>query len=297
MKVGLLGTGRMGAAIARRLIDCGHSLIVWNRSVGKAAALVEHGATLASSPADLAANAQIIISILTDAAAIEATFAGPEGVFAADIAGRIIIEMSTVGPQTQIDLAERLAARGAALVECPVGGTVGPARDGKLLGLVGGADGDVARVRPIIEQMCRRVEHVGPIGSGARMKLAVNLPLMVYWQALGEAIALAKPIGLDPVRLMDILADTSGAPTAIKLRGPLVAAVLKGAAAGATLFDIDSIRKDLRTMLAEGEHLGYDLLTTRAAMQAFDAAASAGLGGHDSTELAAWWVANARQAS
>ena len=92
---------------------------------------------------------------------------------------------------------------------------MGPARDGKLFGLVGGDDADVARLRPVLDQLCRRVEHVGPVGSGARLKLAINLPLLVYWQSLGEALALCKPLNLPPERLVDIMADTSRArPTA-----------------------------------------------------------------------------------
>jgi 3-hydroxyisobutyrate dehydrogenase len=115
-----------------------------------------------------------------------------------DIQGKLFIEMSTVRPQTEKQLAAKARALGAAFIDCPVGGTVGPAREGKLLGFVGGDADDVARARPLLEQMCRRVEHVGPVGSGASMKLAINLPLLVYWQALGEALLLCKPLGLDP---------------------------------------------------------------------------------------------------
>ncbi len=88
------------------------------------------------------------------------------------------------------------------MIDCPVGGSVGPASDGKLFGFVGGADADVARRRPVLDQMCRRVEHVGPVGAGASMKLAINLPLMVYWQAFGEALSLVAPLKLDPDRLV-----------------------------------------------------------------------------------------------
>src|SRR5438034_622573 len=105
--------------------------------------------------------------------------------------------------------------------------TVGPAREGKLFGFVGGDEGDVARAKPLLDQLCRRVEHVGPIGAGASMKLAINLPLLVYYQALGEALSLCRPLGLDPARLMDIFADPSGGPNKLKLRWPLTAAALQ----------------------------------------------------------------------
>ena len=91
-----------------------------------------------------------------------------------------------------------MTRQGAAFVECPVGGSTGPAREGKLFGLVGGAPADIARAMPVLEQLCRRIEHIGALGSGATMKLAVNLPLLVYWQALGEALAICKPLNLPP---------------------------------------------------------------------------------------------------
>jgi 3-hydroxyisobutyrate dehydrogenase len=293
MKIGILGTGRMGSAMGERLLDLGHTLTVWNRTPAKAAALVARGAGLASNPAAVAGASDIVLSVLTDAAAIDAAYAGASGALAGPVAGKLFIEMSTVRPLTQVALAARVRACAAALVECPVGGTVGPAREGRLLGLVGGLAADVARARPLLEQLCRRVEHVGDIGAGASMKLAINLPLMVYWQALGEALALARPTGLSPERLLDILSDTSGAPTALKLRAPAVVAALSGVRTRGAHFDIDSIRKDLRTMIDEAQSLGYALPTAGAALATFDAAAADGMGSGDGTELAAWWLARA----
>lgn len=290
MKIGLLGTGRMGSAIAERLLGCGHTLTVWNRSVEKTAPLTGRGAQRGATPADVVAASEIVLSILTDAAAIEAAYGGAGGALAGPVAGRLFIEMSTVRPATQIALAGRIGALGGAMIECPVGGTVGPARDGKLFGLVGGEAVDVERARPLLEQMCRRVEHVGPVGAGASMKLAINLPLLVYWQALGEALALAGPAGMDPARLIDILADTSGAPALMKFRGSAVASALAGADLGPAHFNIDSIRKDLRTMLDEARSLGRTLPAASAALQSFDAAAKQGMGDRDGTELAAWWL-------
>ena len=291
MNIGILGTGRMGAAIAERLLDNGHSVSVWNRSPAKTKALTERGAHLAASPAELVARSEIVLSVLTDAKAIEATYAGPAGVLSGPIDGKLFIEMSTVRPATQMALAERIRAKRGAMLECPVGGTVGPARNGKLLGFVGGKAEDVARARPLLEQMCRRFEHVGDIGAGASMKLAINLPLLVYWQALAEALALAKPAGLTPERMMDILCDTSGAPSILKLRTPAIVSALSGVSLGAAQFNIDSIRKDLRTMIEEAQALGYVLPTATAALSSFDSASADGLGDSDGTERAAWWLA------
>jgi 3-hydroxyisobutyrate dehydrogenase len=218
MQIGIAGLGKMGSAIARRLIEVGHDLTVWNRSLEKARPLANAGAKVAANPADVARNAQTIITILTDAAAIDAVYGAPAGLLAGDVTGKLFIEMSTVAPATETALAEKVRAKGAALVECPVGGTTGPAQQGKLIGLMGGEPADVERARPILEHLCRRLELCGPVGAGAVMKLTINMPLMIYWQALGEALALCRPLGLDPARLMELLADTSGGPNVLGTR-------------------------------------------------------------------------------
>src|SRR5205085_3688357 len=135
----------------------------------------------------------------------------------------------TVRPDTMLSIGTAVASQAGAFVECPVGGSTAPAKEGKLFGLAGGAKADVARAMPLLEQLCRRIEHVGELGAGATMKLAVNLPLLVYWQALGEALAICQPLNLPPDRLIDILSDTAGTPTAMKGRGGGIAKVLGGA--------------------------------------------------------------------
>ena len=181
------------------------------------------------------------------------------GLLAGDVRGKLFIEMSTVRPQTQIALARQVRAKGAAFVECPVGGSTGPARQGKLIGLMGAEPADAERGKPILGELCRRLEHCGPVGSGAMMKLTINMPLMIYWQALGEALALCRPLGLDPARIMDLLSDTSGGPNVLKVRGPAVAHMLKSGDGGPVTFDVDSAIKDLRMMLAEGRERGVEL--------------------------------------
>ena len=284
MKIGMAGTGRMGAAIAQRLAGRGHQVTVWNRTADKARAL---GLPVAEDPAGLLEASEIIISILTDASAIEAVYSK---LLSGDVRRKLFIEMSTVRPETQKKLAEKVKAKGAALVECPVGGTVGPAKEGKLFGFAGGEAADVARARPLLDQMCRRVEHVGPVGAGAAMKLAINLPLLVFWQAFGEALSLCEPLGIDPARLMDIFADTSGGPNVLKVRGPAIAAALAGKDPGGATFNVDSIRKDLRTMLEEARALGRELPVTQRALECFDRAARDGLGAADAAMLPASWL-------
>jgi len=290
MKIGIAGTGRMGAAIATRLLGLGHEVSVWNRSAAKTRPLADAGARAADTPQRLARESEAVVTILTDDAAIEGVYGGKEGLLAADVAGKLFVEMSTVRPDTERALAARVRARGAALVECPVGGTVGPAKEGRLFGFVGGELADVARARPLLEQLCRRVEHVGPVGAGAAMKLAINLPLMVYWQALGEALSLIRPLALDPARVIDILGDTSGAPNVLKARGATIAAALAGTPPGAVTFDVDSMRKDLRSMLDEAQAAGRALPVAERALECFDRASREGLGAADCSMVPVHWA-------
>src|SRR3989441_12679054 len=134
----------MGAAIGQRLMSLGHELAVWNRTTEKTRALAAAGAKVAVSPSQLASSSETIITILTDATAIDAAYRGKDGLLAGDVAGKLFIDMSTVRPETERALAGKIRAKGAAMIECPVGGTIGPAKDGKLFGFVGGEAPDVA---------------------------------------------------------------------------------------------------------------------------------------------------------
>ena len=271
----------MGTAIAGRLLRLGHEVAVWNRTSEKTTALAAAGAQVAATPGQLASGSEIIITILTNAAAIDAVYLGVDGLLSGDIAGKLFIEMSTVRPVAAQALAARVRDKGAALIDCPVGGSVGPATHGKLFGFAGGEAGNVARARPILDQLCRRVEHVGAAGAGAAMKLAVNLPTQVYWQALGEALSLCRPLNLDPVRLMDIFSDTSGAPKVLEHRGADIAAALGGKNMPSQNFTLDSVRKDLRTMLEEAQALGCKLPVVERALECYDQASREGLGATD----------------
>jgi 3-hydroxyisobutyrate dehydrogenase len=289
MKIGIIGLGRMGAALATRLQGCGHDIVVWNRTPDKAKGLVEAGAVLAGSPAAVVEQSEAIITCLLDADALEAVFGGDQGILTADVNGKLFIEMSTVQPKTQRALAERIIVKGGAYVECPVSGSTGPAREGRLIGLAGGAPDDVARARPILEQLCRRIEHAGPVGSGASLKLAVNLPLVVYYQALGEAYSLCRHLGLDPERIVDLFSDTSGGANILKARGAMIAKGMSGDDPQPVTFDVDSFRKDLRTMLAEGEEHGFSLPVVERTLSVYDEASQQGWGSRDGTSLAGYW--------
>jgi 3-hydroxyisobutyrate dehydrogenase len=293
MRIGIAGLGRMGQAIALRLHETSHALTVWNRDPEKAANLAKQvSVDIAETPAALADRSDIVLSMLTDAAALDAVYRGPAGLLSAQLAGKLLIDMSTVQPATEIALAEAVRAAGGAFVECPVGGTTGPARAGTLLGLLGGSEADAARARPLLEKLCRRVEHVGPVGSGASMKLAINLPLSLFYQTLGEALALCRHLDQDPAWLMAFFAETPGGANLLKVRGSAIAEALAGGQPSPT-FDIASLRKDLRTMLAEAEALGADLPLTKRTLAIYDGAAASGWDHKDVSTLPAYWSGRA----
>lgn len=280
----------MGSAIAQRLMSVGHEVGVWNRDAAKTKPLTEAGAKLFASPAELAARCDVVVVMLLNDAATEAVYRGPNGILTAELNGKLVIDMSTLRPDTMASIGAAALQAGAAFVECPVGGSTAPAKEGKLFGLAGGSQADVARAMPILEQMCRRIEHVGGLGAGATLKLAVNLPLLVYWQALGEALTVCKPLNLPPERLIDILSDTAGAPTALKARGPAIAKVLSGEPAGPTAFGLSAAKKDLATAVQFANSIHATLPVTASALACFEEAEAAGLGDADATAVSVRWV-------
>jgi 3-hydroxyisobutyrate dehydrogenase len=290
MDVGIAGVGKMGAAIALRLMEVGHKVTVWNRSADKVKPLAEAGATVAATPAELAAKSEAIITILTDAAAIDVVYGGPSGLLSGAVAGKLFIDMSTVQPATEVALAEKVRAKGAALVECPVGGTTGPARQGQLVGLLGTEAADADRALPLLKQLCRRIDHCGKVGSAASVKLAINLPLMISWQAFGEAFALSKDTKLSAEQLVNLFTDISATTNAIKARAPMIQAMLAGGGEGAgATFTVENGLKDLRTMAAEGRARGMVLPLVERAADCFDEANRSGWGQRDGAAVAVFW--------
>jgi 3-hydroxyisobutyrate dehydrogenase len=227
--------------------------------------------------------------MLMDEDAIDHVYNGEFGLLAGDVTDKLFIEMSTVRPEVQIALAKVVRASGARFVECPVGGTTGPARQGKLFGFMGAEAGDAALARPILDQLCRRLEHVGPVGNGALAKFTINMPLMIYYQALGEALAMARPLGLEPERMMDILADTSGGPNVLKTRGPAIARMLKGEDAPVT-FPLEGCIKDLQSMQAEGKARGLTLPLTQMTLACMEESSAKGLGPKEAAAHSVYWA-------
>lgn len=290
MKISLAGTGKMGSAIAARLLSEGHQVTVWNRTAARAEPLLALGARRVSLARELCAGAELVISMLTDEQALDDVYFSADGLLAGAAPGQMFVDMSTTSSARQVDMGRRLTAAGFSYVECPVGGSVGPAKEGKLLGFAGGGVDELARALPVLSILCRRIEHVGPHGAGAMMKLAINLPLMVYWQTLGEALSLIAPLGLDPARVIDIFTETSGGPNMLKVRGPMIAQALAGQASDAVTVNLATMRKDVRSMLAQGTQQHRSMPLTAATLASFDQAAASGLDAADCTRLLTWWL-------
>lgn len=277
--IGIAGTGRMGTAFARRLIETGHSVHVWNRSPARLEAAVGAGAT-ATDLAGLAACDTILLS-LTDAAASKAVL---EGLISAGLTGRLVVELSTLLPADADALAARATASGADFLHCPVGGTVAPALKGQLLGLAGGTRAAFDRAMPVLGTLCRRVEHLGTPGAAARMKLAINLPLAIYWQTLGESLALLRGAGVPNDLAISLIADSSAGPTVLKNRAQVVVDTLNGTDQAGT-FDIAGLTKDLTLALTLAETEGASLPLAQATVPRLRAALDAGLGHFDGASL------------
>jgi len=296
VKIGLVGTGKMGKAMALRLLEKGYSVSVWNRTPDKVKDLRDVGALVATSPRQLAEAVDIVITVLTNKTAQQAVFGQPEtGLLAVSLSGKTVVDMSTVRPEASLALNAAVTEKGGLFVESPVGGTVGPAREGKLFAFVGASPEAFGRVAPLLNDLCRRVEHVGPVGAGASMKLAVNLPLVVFWQAFGEALSLVAHLDIPADRLIDILADTSGASTAFKSRTQQFIGRLQGGPPFPASFDIQSIRKDLSTMQEEAQSRGIPLPVVSAAITAYNESIAQGLDKSDSIEQSLFWHAKGIQ--
>lgn len=295
MAVGICGTGKMGAAMAERLIDSGETLTVWNRTPQRTEALVARGAASAASPAALAATCDTILCMLIDDDALAAVYEGKDGLLSASLAGKLVVEMSTVRAATTERLAARVRASGGAFVACPVGGTVAPARNGQLIGMAGGEAIDVARSRPLLEKLCRRVDHVGPVGAAATMKLALNLPLMVWFEAVGEALAIAEHAGIDRAQAVDLLGDSSGASKVAGLFLPGILKAIEGDIPAGAVFEMSGAVKDIRLMAEVIAAMGIDAPVAAATHGCYEAALDDGWADRNFPLLTAWRVLRERR--
>ena len=217
-KVAVVGLGAMGRAIATRLLATGHDVVVWNRSPGAVAGAVAEGAVPAATPAEAAGQAEFVLTMVADPAALVAVTDGPQGILAGATAGSALLQMATVGPEPVLALARRMPAH-VDLVDCPVLGSISEATEGTLAVFVGG---DPERARPVLSSL-GRVVPVGPIGAGSAAKLVANSTLFGVLGVLGEAVALGDGLGLPREATWEVLGASPLAAQAERRRRPLEA--------------------------------------------------------------------------
>jgi 3-hydroxyisobutyrate dehydrogenase/2-hydroxy-3-oxopropionate reductase len=288
-RIAILGTGRMGSAMSRALAADGHDLVVYNRTEDTARSLAgELGASVADSPADAAAAADVVISMLTDGDAVMALYEGEHGVLEGLREGQVILEMSTVLPEVSRSLDERVRAGGAGILDAPVSGSVSLAEAGQLTIMVGGQEADLERARPVLESLSARIFHMGPLGSGAVMKLAVNNVVMGINQSISESLVLAERAGIDRSKAYDVFsASAIGAPFVQYKR-----AAFLDPEGTPMAFSVDLAAKDMGLVLELGEQVGADLPQAEIDVAVLHEIADAGDGERDLS-----WVASHLRAS
>lgn len=275
-RIALLGLGLMGSGMAGRLLDAGYPLTVYNRTAAKAKPLEARGATLARSPREAAAGAAVILSMLADVPVSREAWLGTEGALVAAAPGAILVESSTVTVAWIHELAEAAQQRGCELVDAPVTGSKAQAAAGQLLFLAGGSATVLQKIAPILNTMGRGVVQVGPVGSGARLKLINNFLAGVQTAALAEAVSLIERSGLDAQKALSVLTEGApGSPLVKLLSGRMTARQYE------PQFVLRLMAKDLRYAVGEASHQSLDLSMARAALEVFEHAIAAGQGEED----------------
>jgi len=280
MNVGIVGLGRMGSATAARLRDQGFDLIGWDHEAAANERAKAAGVRSAANAGAVAAASDLVISSITEDDGARRIFAGPDGFLQADVSGKLFVEMSTLRPMTGRELAPLVEQKGARLVEAPVLGTIPQARAGTLFAMAGGRAEDLLRVRPVLEKLTRRIVHMGPAGSGYAMKLAANVGLGAYVQAIAESLALGLRQGLALEAMLDALQESATACGWLKAK----AGVLRGDDAEMTL-DIRTLRKDIMSAVATGALTGVPMPLTSGALAALSAAVESDYATRDIAEL------------
>jgi 3-hydroxyisobutyrate dehydrogenase len=295
VEVAILGTGRMGSAMARRVADAGHDLTIWNRTVAtaRAVAAAAPGARIAVAPTPEAAvgGKTVVLAVLSDGDAGRTVLLN-DAVLAALTPDAVVCDLGTSGMSAARDLERGVSDAGARFVDAPVSGSVPAVEAGRLLVMAGGNADAIADAAAVIGAFARRIVHVGEVGAGQAMKLAVNLVVHNLNAAVAEALALATSAGITPAGAYDVFEDSViAAPFVVYKR----AAFLDPHAPVA--MSLDLVNKDLHLITGLAEELGVHLPVTNAAVQAVTAACGAGLGPSDMASLGRFLMTQARSVS
>jgi 3-hydroxyisobutyrate dehydrogenase-like beta-hydroxyacid dehydrogenase len=261
-KLGFLGVGYMGSPIVQRLLESGFKVAAYDRDLGKAEELIRYGGTVAESVAQLSSTCDVLLSCLPSDEAVLDVYKGPEGAFANAIRGALVIDMSTVNPQTSLELSKLGSERGVDVLDVTISGSTPAAEQGALILFGGGDQRCFSAAESIFRVISRKHFYLGPTGSGAIMKLVVNALLGIGMQAIAEAVAFSEKAGLDRNRLLDVLSQTAVvAPAHV---GKLPKAMRNDYR---PQFPLRLMHKDFGLILSLAAAAGVDMPATRAAFE------------------------------
>jgi 3-hydroxyisobutyrate dehydrogenase-like beta-hydroxyacid dehydrogenase len=282
--VGLIGLGLMGRPMGANLLKAGHELAIWNRTASRGDELVAKGAKRASTPKAVAAASDVVITIVSDPPALESVLWGENGVFAGLRRGGALIESSTVTPNLERRAAAAASSAGADFLEAPVTGGTWGAEKGELVFMVGGEPNTLKRVEPILGAMGKRWFHLGPVGAGQTVKLAMNLLLDLEVEALAEALALVTRAGVPGTSLVDVMQSSMGRSAVLDIKAPMM---LKGEYKPS--FPLRLMHKDVSLALDLANQLGVPLPAAAAAREVMSAVNGAVTEDVDFSALASFW--------
>jgi 3-hydroxyisobutyrate dehydrogenase-like beta-hydroxyacid dehydrogenase len=253
-RAAFLGLGIMGSRMSKRLLDAGFELTVWNRTPGKATSLVRAGAKEADSPSQAVREAGFVLTMLADPDSVHQTILGPNGVIEGIPEGSVLIDFTTVDPETPQKIHTAMTAKGVAFLESPVTGSKPAAESGELVLMVGGHPETLQRARAVLDPLAKKIVHMGPIGSGARMKLVNNLIIAGSMQALFEGLTLGRKGGLPFEAMLEVL--TSGALSSALLKMKATAVKDRNFEPS---FSVKHMAKDLYLAVQEAHRQGIGL--------------------------------------
>jgi len=279
-RLGFVGLGTMGGRIAGRLLDAGHEVWGYNRTPERAAWLEARGLRRCGSPREVATHAEIVFSMVTNSAALQAVAEGEEGIVLGLDAGAVYVDMSTVEPEESRRLAALTRQRGASMLDAPVSGSVTTLEEGRLSIMVGGDQEVFERVLPVLLDIGPVVTYVGGNGQAVLMKIASNLSLAVQMLAFSEGVLIAEKAGIARAAAVEVLSNSVIASPMLKYRGPFVLEMPDEA-----LFDVDMMQKDLLLALEAGRRLDVPMPTTAATNELLTAARGMGMARRDFATL------------
>ena len=285
MNIGFIGIGAMGRPMAVNLLKAGFHLTVYDLNQEAVQQLIEMGARSVATPKELAAGADVVITMLPNFDVVQSVLDGADGVLAGAREAAVIIDMSTVAPNQTRRMAALAKEKGVSYLDAPVSGGVGGAAKGALTIMVGGPAAVIEQVMGIFNVLGKKVYRVGDVGAGDAIKLVNNLLLGINMAAVAEAMVVGVKAGLDPQVLLEIISSSSGSSYALETKMPKF--IMKGNFDPG--FAIDLQFKDLELATQTGKDLGVPLILTNLAQQIFEQARAAGLGGEDISAVIKVW--------